>query len=379
MKNKCIVFCDEHYNPLGLVRTLGENKIEPYLIILEKDYHLVEKSKYAKRKKVFRVKTVEEGYNLLFSKFNNEQLKPIIFTSDDTITGFLNDHYNELKDHFYFYNAGEEGRLNFYQNKKNIIDAAKKAGIDVLPSIVVNKGCMDHGIEYPVITKALDSFQYGWKSDSHICENAKQLKAAYKSIKSKKVVIQKFINKKNEYCLDGFSYNKGKKVFNSIESTYQYCIKGTYSPYMTVKNFNNPGLKRKLNKLFADIGFEGIYSVEFLIDDQDNYYFLEINFRNSTWSYASTCVGMPLPILWAKAVTGNLGKNYERNVKDNFTAMVEFNDFKYRVAGKKVSLFQWLKDFKNCDCKYLIGKHDIKPFLYTFIYKVKTKLKKRSN
>ena len=52
----------------------------------------------------------------------------------------------------------------------------------------------------------------------------------------------------------------------------------------------------------SEIGFEGVYSIEFLIDQNDNYWFCEINFRNSTWSYAATVAGMPLPILWAEAM-----------------------------------------------------------------------------
>ena len=42
MDNKYILFCEEHYNPLGIIRTLGENNIIPYIIVLKSDYHLLE-------------------------------------------------------------------------------------------------------------------------------------------------------------------------------------------------------------------------------------------------------------------------------------------------------------------------------------------------
>lgn len=48
--------------------------------------------------------------------------------------------------------------------------------------------------------------------------------------------------------------------------------------------------------MFSEIGFEGIFEVEFMGDADGKLWFLEINFRNSTWSLASMKAGMPLPI-----------------------------------------------------------------------------------
>ena len=68
-----------------------------------------------------------------------------------------------------------------------------------------------------------------------------------------------------------------------------------------------------------------------LIDNDDNVWFSEVNFRNSTWSYASTVVGMPLPYLWALAMKE--GKIPDKSYKhfDKFEAMVEPIDYGKRV------------------------------------------------
>lgn len=166
---------------------------------------------------------------------------------------------------------------------------------------------------------------------------------------------------KNELCLDGFSVQKGEKVFYAIASNYNDIIDNAYSNYMTVKNPYNRDLEQKLSSMFREIGFEGIFSVEFLIDQDDSFYFLEINFRNSTWSYASTKAGMNLPILWSKAMFDSsiVEKSYKKF--DDFTAMAEFKDFKDRVKTRRISLFKWLKQVRECKCLYVFNKEDMRP------------------
>lgn len=273
--------------------------------------------------------------------------------------------------------GGVNGGLHKYQNKKEILEAAERSGLKILPTAMVKKGDISHGIEYPVITKAADSLRYGWKDDIHICESEDELKEAYKTIKSDLVVIQKFIDKENEYCLDGFAYDHGNKVFNAIESLYKYNIKGNYGPYMSVANFSNPEVKTGLEKLFAEVGFEGVYSAEFLVSHDGTLYFSEINFRNSTWSYASTCAGMPLPLLWAQAMAGELPEKYQKRIPNGFTAMVEVDDFRYRVRGKRIGLKTWLKDFRDCNCKFYLGRNDARPFIYSILYRGRNFIRKR--
>lgn len=41
--------------------------------------------------------------------------------------------------------------------------------------------------------------------------------------------------------------------------------------------------------------------------------------------------------------------------------MLELADLNNRVRKQKYCLFKWFRDFKNSDCKYYVGKHDIKP------------------
>jgi hypothetical protein len=51
--------------------------------------------------------------------------------------------------------------------------------------------------------------------------------------------------------------------------------------------------------------------------------------------------------------------------------MYEFEDFKLSVLGKKVSIWQWLKDIKQTDVFLFYNKKDKAPFYYTIWEKIK--------
>lgn len=374
IKNECIVFGAEHYNPLGVIRSLGEAGIKPIAVILKKSgTPCASKSKYIK--KLYKVNSEEEGFELILNKFGNLFEKPFIFTCDDKITSLLDNNYELLSDKFYFFNAGKNGRITKFIDKPNIYKLAQKYGLDVLKSVIVNKGEIPTDLEYPIITKLVNSNMGAWKNDMYICNNAQELKDAYKIIQSPLLIRQQYIVKKNEYCLDGFSVNQGNDVFISIASTYKYFLPKSYSSYMDIYNFNRTDIKEKLNKMFKEVGFEGIFSIEFLIDQNDELHFLEINFRNSTWSYASTCVGMNLPFLWINCtLKNNLDYNsIYKKIPQNYTGMVELTDWYARVVTKGITIKQWYKEYKTVDCLFMKGKNDIMPSLsiwinYFFLY-----------
>lgn len=359
-----IVFSEEHYNPLGVIRSLGENGLAPVGIIIKSAPALASKSKYLSQ--VHYVDNREQGLKILMEKYICTSHKAFLYTCDDTTEEFLDEHYDELKDKFFFFNAGKKGRVSTFLNKETIGQLALKHGLNFLQSTVVKKGEIPKDIEYPIITKAIDSTVGGWKNDMFICQNETELEKAFLEIKSPIVMIQKYISKKNEYCLEGLSCNHGGDVFISIESIYNYKLPMSYSPYMTVNNFHNKNnVFPHLNNMFKEIGFEGIFEVEFLETDDGKLYFGEINFRNSTWSYASTCAGMNLPILWAKAMLENkLPENCFCEIAEpGFTAIVELTDFKERVLKRGYSIIKWLQDLNACKCRYYIGRNDFKPVM----------------
>lgn len=360
-----IVFAIDHYNPLGVIRSLGENGIRPIYIAIRHKIELGVKSKYVS--KVHQVDSVEEGYQILMDNYgeiykNGE--KPFVLFSDDKSVGYFDLRYEKVKDKFITYNANSiQGRIMEFMDKKNILDLAKKHGLNVLEPIVVNRGKIPEDLKYPVITKSINPNSGGWKSDVFICQNKEDLKTAYTKISSPVVLLQKYVDKKTEFAFEGCSVNKGQSVLIAIKSTYKYAIPAYYSPFMMCESLHDEKLKNSLEGMLAEIGFEGIFEIEFLVDKNDNAYFLEINFRNSTWSYASTKAGMPLPYIWIKGMLNKkINKNDYKEVPDGFTAMVEPIDYAKRIELGLGTLGKWLADFKQVNCGFYYSEDDLEPF-----------------
>lgn len=355
-----VVFATEHYNTLGLIRSLGEAGMEPDYIAVKGKAKVASTSKYIN--KCYFVDSIEEGYEILLREYGDLEEKVIVLCMEDKVLGIMDEHYDEINHKFIMFSSGAKGRTLEFMDKFKILELAKKYGLKTLDTIVVNKGDIPDNLAYPIITKSISPTVGGWKSDVHICENEEELKKAYNSIRSPQVVIQKYIEKKNEYCLDGISFNRGKSVLIPIESTYNYLIKGYYSPYMTVVPFLNDDMQKALNGMFAEIGFEGIYSVEFLIDQQDVYYFSEINFRHSTWGYAATVAGTNMPELWVKGmIEGSIPADSKKKFEP-FTAMVEPIDYQKRVVEREMELKEWVGEFLDCKCPFYFNKYDLEPF-----------------
>ena len=360
-----IVFAMDHYNPLGVIRSLGENGINPVFIAIRHRAELGVKSKYVS--KVHQVDSVEEGYQVLMENYgeiykNGE--KPFVLFSDDKSVGYFDTRYEEVKKHFITYNAkGIQGRIMEFMDKKNILDLAKKHGLSILEPVVVNRGEIPEGLEYPIITKDINPNAGGWKSDVFVCQNEEDLKIAYTKISSPVVLLQKYVEKKTEFAFEGCSVNQGKSSLIAIKSTYQYAIPAYYSPFMSCESLHDDSLKTSLEGMLEEIGFEGIFEIEFLVDKNDKAYFLEINFRNATWSYAATKAGMPLPYIWIKGMlNGEISKDDYKEVPSGFTAMVEPIDYSKRIELGLSTPGEWLADFKKANCGFYYSEDDLEPF-----------------
>lgn len=358
-KHKFIIIGIDHYNPLGIARSLGINGIDSILIIKQGgklSARIASVSKYVKT--VHRVHSFEELTDLLLTKYGSEEYKPFVYPCDDVATGCLDRDYDLLKDHFFIENGGMAGRIQDYMKKENLNAVARAHGLNVAETWDLDNNVIPPDVKYPVITKPFESYA-GWKKDYYICKDEAELKSALKKVKGK-VFIQQYVQKKTELCLDGYVINNGKDNCVTIASIYTYLLPDYYSMEMIVSNFEEEDIKKQIGEMFKEIGYEGIYSLEFLVDENDKKWFLEINFRNSTWSWASTCVGMNLPLLWAYGMlTGEIPSDAYKKIPDNYIAIAEIPDYQQRVKKHKMlTAKEWRKKIKEADCLYYYDKRD---------------------
>lgn len=359
-EHKFILLGNEHYNPLGLIRTLGEQGIPVVAIILQGMYPYASKSKYITT--LHMVDNLNEGLDVILTKYGNEEKKPFIFTCDDTATDFLNHQYDLLKDKYYFFNSGEKKLINNYMNKKEQVMLARNVGMRVLWTKEIEGKMIPDDVVYPVITKAVDSITAGWKALSFVCYNEQQLLNALNRIESDKILLQQFIDKKNELGIDGYSIDNGRNMLVTMAYNYKYVQDGAFSHYMNIFTPENKLLIELVKKYVEQLHYDGIFDIEFLEDKNGDLYFCEINLRNSGWSYASTKVGMPLPILWAIAkIDGEIDNKYQLQIRDSYTAIEGFD----YLRGKKKRKQGWIDcihDLFEADCHYIYNFKDIVPF-----------------
>ena len=362
-ERKHIVFCVDHYNPLNVIRSLGEKGLRAF-VILKSDYPvMINHSRYPQKLHV--VKTYDEGYMILQNEYGHEDKKPFIYCSDDKTMCFLDNHYNELIDKFYLYNAGQQGRIEWLQNKDNITTLGAKAGLDNPKKEVVNTGVLPTTLKYPIITKVLASTMGAWKGDVYICKDEDELKKAYEKIKSSQLIIQEYVNKVGEFCMEGFSINDGEDIFIPYIADYIRYYNNSYGHYMNMIPFEECKLKERIKELFKLTKYNGIFEIEFMKGPDGKNYFLEINFRASTWNYALTVGGGNLPYFWAKSTLAGRILFEEMSLKNKpFKAIVEPSDFVKNV--KKVGLLTWLKQCFSADCHYYFNKKDPMPF-YSYV------------
>lgn len=376
-KHKFVIFGSDHYNTLGAVRSLGEAGIIPD-VILHPHYsdtpHLTNNSRYVG--KVYIVNSVDEGYACLLSNYGDEPLKPFVYSCDDWVGSFLDIHSDEIMDKFYFFHGSKPGIVSSYMDKDAISKLGEECGFNIPKAERLKLGELPKHLRYPVITKSMMSIKGGWKKDVHICQSEEELLEAYKTIKSQDILVEEFIEKETEFCYDSFAINNGKDVVMPFRATYLRAKKGSYGNYILYTKTKESDIVEGVKKMISKVGFTGIFEAEFLLAKDGTVYFLEINFRNSTWSYPMTFGGVNMLYYWAK---GTLSKQLDTDFHykfDKFKGLVEPMDFKEFVLTGQISVFKWIYQLLTADCLFYYNSKDKKPVWAHFKHLVKKAVKK---
>jgi len=374
-RHKHICLVEDHSNPLGIVRSLGEKGISPTVLLCSEKPHLVNKSKYIGELHLFP--NIEEGFAYLVENYKNEELKPFVYHGSDNITLLLDSHYDELKDNFYFFN-GQECLSNYLQ-KEFLSAEAEICGFNVPRGELKKVGELPQNLRYPLFTKAVTSSNGDdWKAQSYVCETEEDLLNAYKEINVDTILIQEYIQKKDELSLEGYCINGGEEVFIPYYGRYYRLSDKGFGYYLYFIPFDDNELLEKCRCLLKRAKYSGIFSVDFLVGEDNSLYFLEINFRNSAWATVCAYGGVNLPYSWAvSSLDEHIDCDDFKPIK-RINAMAEIDDFREYVFQKReVSLGQWIKNVRNTDVFFVYNKSDLMPFWSEILYQIKHQIKKR--
>ena len=360
---KLIVFGNCLQNTVGLVRSLGEqgNKVTLLMEPCRKSDCFIRFSKYVE--KIHYLGSIEEAIDVLLSNYSDEKEKSVVFCGSDPTISLLDANYDKLKDYFYIFNANnKQGRVNEYLEKNNTFTLAEKYGLSLIKTWkIVGGEDIPQDVIFPCITKGDNSVVSG-KWDIHICNNREELGMCLR--KGVKYLVQEFIKKDYEISMTGLSINHGKyviipgvirKIREDLVRMGEYMRLDDCSTYPYI---NYEGIK----KIIAEIGYEGIFSVDMLVKD-NKFYFLETNLRNDGLAYIYTAAGANFATLWVKYLENKLTPENLANisVKTPFFLMHE-NDM-YNIVEGKVFLWQWMKDFHKSGAFFIMNWRDPMPFI----------------
>lgn len=363
VSNRVIVFGGGLVNTLGLVRSIGRMGKKVDLIVPKPELAkgALASSRYVNR--VIALKDRTEAVDVLVREYRDEPVKPVILCECDALMSVIDARLDELLPHFYVFNANREaGRINFFLNKMNQFPLAEECGLALVPTWQVSSGDpIPRNIVYPCLTKGENSTG-STKGDMHICKTEEELRAAFRT--GSDYIVQKFIEKEYELDVVGFAYNNGKDVI--IPAVVRKIRDGLYRQSDCIRlesvceypNLDVDAIRR----LVARIGYEGIFSVEFMYAS-GRYYFLEINLRNDGTSYLYTLAGVNYPWLWVLYNSGNLDETLVRSLNPRTPRnLVQVYDF-FNVLEKKLSFGGWLKSLWESDGWFVFDLKDMKPFL----------------
>ncbi|SEJ29178.1 Predicted ATP-dependent carboligase, ATP-grasp superfamily [Myroides marinus] len=373
MNEIALVIGEDHYNTLGLVRSLGEGNLPVHLIVKSNN----SKSFVSKSKYIFKY-WVKSDINEIVELLNGEYFvdrKVIVFCSSDQIVNELDRFRGVLIHDIVLPKISMKlGGFDNLTNKTFVTTLADEHGITVPQSWRVSREELEsfeknilNNISFKCIVKPAKS-EFGVKDDIRICCNQEEISKELRDLFTRMdvVQVQEFIDKDIEINLLGAALNNGDVIIPGIMYKLKH-NKNHYEFYSEIREIDNS--KRELVNLISSfvkkIEYQGLFGVELMVV-RNKFYFLEINLRNDANSYSITNGGVNLPLIYfISCVNGNITKqNLVLRNKCNYVNEIAY--FKY-LFETKFEFFEFFKIILKADCFMYFNKKDIKPFIYKYL------------
>ena len=237
------------------------------------------------------------------SKDSYLKISSIIAAAEITNADAIHPGYGFLSENATFSKVCKENGIKFIGASPEMIDSmgdkssAKQTMRDAgVPTIPGSDGLIESlahakelavGIVYPVILKATAG---GGGKGMRVVNSEDEMESAWEMVKREAgaafgndgIYMEKFVVEPRhiEIQIAGDQYGKACHLSErdcSIQRRHQKLVEETPSPYMT------PELRERMGeaaiKAALAVGYEGVGTVEFLVDKDRNFYFMEMNTR----------------------------------------------------------------------------------------------------
>lgn len=377
-KVKAIVIADDHYNALGMVRSLGLVQIDITLIMFASKRTYVDASKYVNRciKISHSTQAVIREVKNVINEYSDSLIA--LIPLNDFAAQVLDENSNLFPSNVLCPNA--QGQVLRLSDKYYIKSVVKELGFNVPEGIIIDSTNIDslNWNIFPAIIKPLVSVE-GAKSDISIVKSMTELEDEidrYRKLDYKHALVEEYIDGDDAHMVEVMG---ARNIDSSIDyagiisKIREFPIKNGSTSYASIvdkhEGIDIEAISRFLNK----INYVGIFDIEYKYAN-GKAYFIECNFRNGAPGFIFTLNGHNIPALWIE-------KNL--NVKMNVTCthvtgidfMVEQNDVINMLKGTP-DFFTWIKQYLNA-CRIFSFKGDLKPVRKYYFNFIGDQLKKR--
>lgn len=358
MARQTVVYCSNVYSSLGLIRSLGEAGFSPECYCYGKNCEYLLASKYVSQGKIF--KTADDVLDFLLNDYPCYEEKPVLYTLPDPPAYLADINLNRLQEKFVLMEAGQEGGISYWMDKRHQANLARKHGLIVPWTIELSKNdTIPENIKYPVFTKSTKSVE-GGKCDEGICYDSEHLKTRLSNATSDSLLVMDYIRKKKE--IDYFGMSIHGKVYIDYHDEIERFPNDAFGYYGYFRKCQHDDTYDKCVAMMEEIGYNGLFDIEFLLGADGVLYFMEINFRVDGAIYKLT-PGINLPEEWFRLlqVENDELPDSLTTKKEFFTGMSEVNDFRVSVLSGCMNPFKWFWEFYTSDTRMLFNMKDPKP------------------
>lgn len=369
-KSYALVIGSDHYNTLGVLRSLGEMNVRCIFVCVDASGQYVKSSKYISQYFPCSYNTLKKTILNILS--DNKGTAVIIPTGDKIMLELSKIDFSRMS----VICPKSSTAIDSLLEKSYVSRLAERCGLKVPHEVVIKPDGNYTWNSYPAIIKPLKSLQ-GKKSDITVCNNGDSFYRTLSSFFDKgypEVLVQEFLADPQKRTIEimGATLKDGTILLPTpIVKIREYPSNNGSTSYAYFEECIDEKDKSAISTLLQEIGFYGIFDIEF-IEDHGTLYFIELNIRNGAPSYASTLAGLNLPYIWYQDAIGN-----DVHVKTHLDGKLMAEQLDYRhIRERAVSFVQWIKQYRECDYKIFINKKDFKPCLSYFSFLIKRRFKR---
>ena len=334
MKQKVVVIGHGYTSRLGVIRALGREGYEVIVIVMT-GYKSDGKtlittkpidcySKYVGRV-LYCPSDSKKLVQLLLSDCVDLQQKAVIIPDSDFSTAVVDENAERLSKHFLFPHINHKpGEIVAWMDKFRQKELA--ASID----LNVTKGCridivdgvysIPKELQYPCFPKPLATL-VGGKCGLKRCNNEAELRDVIAIITQTNstisILVEEFKKIDVEQALLGITDGK-EVIIPGVIKTKSLANGGHFGvakqgEILPVKGYEE--LVEKFKEFVLKTRFVGIFDIDFY-QSEGKFFFCEMNFRYGGSGYAYTAMGVNLPVMLVKTLTGVSVSGIQKKIKE---------------------------------------------------------------